>query len=272
MVKRIVKFLALILLLIAISTLGYLGLKTPSNDRNWRPELSRTTYGTINGDIVTLHNIRDFDWTTENNAIAKWKTETFNLNALTSTDMILSVWNSPLIAHTLVSFGFQDGRYVTFSLEIRRQMGQKYSPIAGFFKQYEQALIAATERDIIYLRTNIRQEDVTLYPINLTPQQRKDLFLSYVTRANDLQEKPKFYNTLLANCTTVPYALVKSFAPNVPFDYRVLISGLLPEYLYDLNLLLPQNTALDTIKSHAHITQKAIRHNADKDFSKHIRS
>ena len=245
----------------------------PSNDRIWKDELSRTVYGDVNGNIVTLYNIRDFTWHgSDKEYDQKWDTQTYDLESLESVDLYLSSWSSPLIAHTLVSFGFDNGRHVAFSVSIRKELDEDYSPIAGFFKQYELALLAGQERDMIYLRTHIRKEDVSLYPVQMNAEQRRALFLSYIRRGNALRDTPEFYNTITENCTTVPYQMIKTFVPGLPADYRVLFSGLLPSYIYDLGGF-GHDLSFEELQSRAHISASAQGYAPESgiDFSEFIR-
>jgi len=197
-------------------------------DRNWVPELVHTVTGTVDDRIVTLHNVRDFNWATGNEA---WIDRRFDLDKLQGLDVILSYWGSPNIAHAIISFRFDDVEPVAFSVEVRKQVGDKYSPTSGFFKTYEQAFIAANESDIVALRTNHRDpfEDVYLYPLKTKLPEVEALFLGYVKRANVLAENPAWYHTITANCTTVVFDLVRSFRKDLKFDKRILMSGLLPD-------------------------------------------
>lgn len=212
---------------------------TPREDRIWRPEVARGVTSDLNGDTAILKNVRDFNWITEDTATESWVTRTVDLTAITSLDVFLSVWDSPDIAHTLVSFGFADGQHVVFSSEIRKEAGEDFSSLGGFFKEFELVLIAAEERDIIRLRTDLRGEQVSVYPITLGPEARRTLFLSFLDLGNDLARAPRWYNTLTANCTTVPYHLARQLSDRVVLDPRVILSGRLPGYLYDLGILRP---------------------------------
>lgn len=235
--------------------------------------MSRTVYGDVDNNIVTLHNVRNFTWHgSDKDYDQKWDTQSYDLHNLDSVDLFLSSWSSPLIAHTLVSFGFNEGRYVVFSVSIRKERDEEYSSIAGFFKQYELALIAGQEQDMIYLRTNIRKEDVSLYRVHMNAKQRRALFLSYIRRGNTLRQKPEFYNTITENCTTVPYQMIKTFVPGLPADYRVLFSGLLPSYIYDLGGL-GHDLSLKDIHSRAQISAyaKSFVPESGIDFSQFIR-
>ncbi|MGE8636121.1 MAG: DUF4105 domain-containing protein, partial [Achromobacter piechaudii] len=112
----------------------------PSNNRQWIPEVARQTVGDIDGDLITLHNVRNFEWRTRTDYTPRWETRRYALSELQSVDVALSYWGRPAIAHALVSFGFGQDRYVVFSVEIRRKEGDNFSEIGGFFKQYELSL------------------------------------------------------------------------------------------------------------------------------------
>lgn len=232
----------------------------PTLYRDWALDVSQTVtaeFDVTDKNIVALQNIRDFDWRTEEDFTPQWKTAEYDLSQLQGIDLFLSYWGSPAIAHTLVSFGFQDGRQVVFSAEIRKDQQQSFSEVGGFFKDFELALIAAEESDIVYLRTNVRGERVYRYPINITPELARELFLLYADKANTLAQSPGFYNTLTANCTTVVFDMARVISPDVAFDYRVLLSGYLPEYLYDYNLTNGAST-VEQRHEEANINQLAI--------------
>lgn len=248
----------------------YLSL-TPRQDRDWAPELSRIVSADIDGPIVTLHDVRDFRWHDRDNGEARWRDMVVNLDQLQSADMITSVWSSPKIAHLLVSFGFADGQRVVFSVEIRRERDESFSSIGGFFRQFELALIAATEEDIVKLRTNHRIEDVRLYPLRLTPEQLRPLFLAYLELGNNLARSPEFYNTVTANCTTVVWQLVRVLKPDLPLHRGLLLSGLLPDWLYQLGVLDGEGN-LDALRESARITDRARAAPEGADFSAVIRA
>lgn len=242
--------------LLALLILGWWSTIRPSLDRIWAPDVSRTVTGTVEGDLVTLSNVRDFQWRTTEDAVENWKDATYDLSKINSVDVYLSYWSSPAIAHTLVSFGFEDGRHVVFSGEIRRQHHEVFSAIGGFFREFELAMIAAGEEDIIYLRTNIRKEDVYRYRIDVPLAGAREMFLSYVEMGNELAAKPEFYNTLTTNCTTIIFNMARILDPGLPFDHRILLSGYLPGYLYD-HQWIEQNGTLEDVEKRASIDAKA---------------
>lgn len=244
----------------------------PSHDRAWMPEVAQQTYGTVNGDLVTLHNVRDFEWRTPDDYDVRWETRTYDLSKLRSVDLVLSYWGHPAIAHTMVSFGFSDGEQVVFSGEIRRKLGDEFSEIGGFFRRYELSVLASTETDSLRVRTHVRDEEGYLYRVYMPDGQAaaRALFLSYLDTANQLREQPRFYNTLTANCTTIIYRLASKIVQGLPLDYRVLVSGYLPEYLYDLGALRGADT-IDEYRRRGHYTQRALSSPDPARFSRDIR-
>lgn len=224
--------------------LWYQGIE-PRQDRAWAIDVSRGVRATQSGDIVTLSDIRDFSWTTPDTATPRWIVRSYDLTTLDSVDMFTSVWSSPAIAHLLVSFGFANGDHVVFSAEIRRENGEAFNELGGFFRQFELVLIGATETDIVALRSQIRHETVTRYPVSLDADERRALFLAYVGLAQRLQAAPEFYNTVTANCTTVVWRLAHALRPDLPLGAGLVLSGYLPGYLARLGLLGGAGSRID---------------------------
>ncbi len=247
---------------------------TPSNDRDWQPETAQLLTGAVDASDpsrVALRNVRNFDWRTLEDFDAIREDRSYDLDALTGVDMILSFWTRPIFGHTLVSFGFEDGRHLVFSVEVRKEAGERYSALAGLFRSYEIAIVAAEERDVVRLRTSLRGEDVSLYRVALGPESRKRLFLDYVAAANDLAAAPKFYNTLFANCTTRVFRLIRQNLPHLPLDAALLLNGRLPDYLFDLGAL-DMRYPLEALREMSAITAVARSADPEADFSAAIRA
>jgi len=255
--------------LFAVVLLWWSGIK-PSNQRDWADDVSRPLTGRVEGHQVVLDNVRDFTWRSDDDYDARWETRRYDLDRLVSADAVLSYWGIGAIAHAMISFGFDDGSHVVFSVETRRERDEQYSPISGFFKQFETALIAADERDIIRVRTNVRGEDDYLYPLRMDKPAMRALFLSYVHAANELATTPAFYNTLTSNCTTIVYRMARQISPGLPRDIRLLLTGYLPGYLRKIGAL-DRNVPEDVQEQRARITTRARNSTAD-DFSRAIRS
>lgn len=243
---------------------------TPSNDRVWADDVARMLHGTVQGSVVTLENVRNFDWRADNDYTVRWETRQYDLDKLESVDMALSYWAGPAIAHTLVSFGFADGRHVVFSVEIRKERGEQFSEIGGFFKQFELSVVAAEERDILFVRAGPRGENVYLYPVHMPPRAMRELFLSYVNTANALTTTPRFYHTVTANCTTLVYHMVNAIVPGLPLDYRLLLSGYLPEYLYEQGGL-DKSVPLAVLRERAYVGPLVAAEDDPVAFSRRIR-
>jgi len=243
----------------------------PSNQRIWADDASHLLTGAVQGSNVTLNNVRDFTWRSDDDYDVRWETRHYDLDHLASADAVLSYWGSAAIAHAMISFGFDDGSHVVFSVEIRKQRGQQYSAIGGFFKQYETILVAADERDVIRVRTNVRGEDDYLYPLHMDKAAMRALFLAYVQDANKLTVTPEFYNTITSNCTTIVYRMARQIEPGLPRDFRLLLTGYLPEYLYKVGAL-DQSTPIEEQRQRARITDKARNSKPGDDFSRAIRS
>ncbi|MDQ0321351.1 drug/metabolite transporter superfamily protein YnfA [Pararhizobium capsulatum DSM 1112] len=256
--------------LLFVALLVWWNTVKPSNTRDWADEVGQMTTGTVVGNRVDLHNVRNFHWRTEADYDVAWEDRSYQLDQVVSVDLLLSYWSSPAIAHTLISFGFSDGRFVTYSVEIRKERGEAFSEIGGFFKQFETSVIAADERDIVLLRTNIRKEDVYLYRINMPAAAIRSLFLAYVEKTNELAAEPSFYNTVTANCTTIVYQMVARIVDGLPIDYRLLFSGYLPDYIATVGGFTP-GFDLTQLRAGGAISRRGQEAGDTPEFSKAIR-
>lgn len=258
-----------------IGLLGWWSGMQPSHDRQWIPELAKLPQIAREGQRITVTNVRNFHWRSETDYDQNWETRSYDLDAIEGADLFLSYWAGEKIAHLLISFTFRDAAPLTFSIEVRREQGEEWSALAGFFRSYEMAYVAADERDLIGLRTHARGEDVRLFRLRATPAQARDLLLAYAQDVNQLAREPRWYNTLTTNCTTVVYHLVGSVAPgwrfSLPLDPRVLLSGLLPGYLRDIGAVR-QDMPLEELVRRGRISERARTIPIDSpDFSRLIR-
>ena len=247
----------------------------PSNDRLWNDDVANQTTGTVTDNVLVVRNLRNFNWRSRADFDARWETRQYDLGRLRSLDMILSYWAGPAIAHTLVSFGFDDEDagvvdHVVFTVEIRRQHGQLFSEIGGFFKMYELCIVAADERDALRVRTNVRGEDDYLYRVRMAPEQIRSLLLAYVDAANRLVHAPRFYNTITANCTTIIYQMVKRIVGHLPLSPRLLLSGYLPEYVHAIGGL-DSRRPVSELRALGRFTQRARDADQSASFSADIR-
>ena len=256
---------------------GFLGLLVwwgsiaPLQDRQWADDVAQPLRARLEGNTLVVDNVRNFRWRSETDYDIAWERRSYPLDQVRSADVLLSYWMGPAIAHTLISFGFADGRQLVFSLEIRKERDEAFSALGGFFRKFEVVLVAADERDIVAVRTNARGEDVYLYRLaGLTPAALQALLRGYVHRAQQLERAPRFYNTLTSNCTTVIFDLVRQIVPHLPLDYRLLLSGYLAEYAQEVGGLVPGYSYVQ-LRDAGRITQRARSAGDAGDFSQQIR-
>jgi hypothetical protein len=243
---------------------------SPTNDRQWAPDVARSMTAAIDGDRVVVNNVRNFIWRSDVDFDQRWEQRTYSLSHLTNVDLIMSYWMGEAIAHTIVSFGFDNGERLAFSIETRKESDESYSSIAGFFKQYELAIVAADERDVVRVRSNVRGEDVRIFRLRMTPESARRLLREYLEEANDLARTPRFYNTLTSNCTTLVFEMVRVIHPGLPLDARVILAGYLPNYAYAVGAT-DTSMPFEKLRELSRIHDKAAQADADPNFSASIR-
>jgi hypothetical protein len=252
--------------------LAFFFLVRASNDRDWQPEVVNSPYATINGDKITIHNVRNFAYRTETDFDPRWETRTYDLSKLDSVDLIAVYWAGKAIAHVMMSFGFAGKDYVTVSIETRKERGENYSTLAGFFRQYELVYVVADDRDVVRVRTTYRQpqEDVYVYRVKAPLVNIRRGFLDYVKTMNVLRERPSYYNTLTTNCTTSILFHTRMNPESPPLSWKVLLSGYVADYLYELGRL-DQAQPFAELERLSLVNARA--HAADRDpaFSQRIR-
>ena len=258
----------------AVVLLWWLHLK-PSNNRNWEPDLAQTPWAEIADDKVTLHNFRFCDYRAEFDYTCQWLTKSLDLSKLRGVDLAITYWGSPYIAHPILSFQFGDDDYVAASIETRKEVGEGYSSVLGFFRQYELVYVFADERDLIRLRTNYRTgEEVYLFHTAASPQWARTLFLEYLARANQLHVYPAWYKALTRDCTTVIFRSMADIGRLPPgttlHNWQILLNGRSDEMLYKGGNLAG-GLPFPELKESAHINDAARQADDDPDFSRRIR-
>jgi Domain of unknown function (DUF4105) len=261
--------LAIVLGALAVVAGWWLTLK-PSNDRVWQPDVSQTAWAEINGDEVTVHNVRNCEYRTETDFTPHWEARTVRLSQITGMDVAINYWGSPWIAHPIVSFQFADALPVCFSIETRKTIGQQYSTLEGFYRQYTLIYIVADERDVIRLRTNYRREDVYLYHTLASPAQARQRFREYINTVNVLHENPRWYNAVTSNCTTSIRAQ-RAAKLRTPWDWRILLNGKADEMLYQDHAIATGGLSFSELKQRSLINERARAADKDPNFSHLIR-
>lgn len=226
------------------------------NDREWSPEMAQLLSYERQGDELVIHNVRNFDWTGPMEARERWEERRYDLTKLKSVDVLSLYFMGETIAHTYFSFVWEGGEALSISVEIRKEKGESYSEIGGFFKAYELSILAGDERDFYGWRVHYPEEDIQLFHTRADPSQARALLIKLLDAANKLAAQPTFYNTLTDNCTTETWLLTELMGAGNPIDGRMLASGHLPDMLYDLKLI-DTSHPLAELREKGHILPRA---------------
>lgn len=266
--KLLISFLSLLFIAYLLFSL----VMQPRNDRVWSVDQKILPKVKIQGNLVTIENIRNFEYQSTSDYTPQYYTKTFDTDKIQSVDFMVEPFSTnPGAAHTLLSFGFENGDYVAISVEIRKEKLETFSPIKGLLSQYELMYVIADERDVIKLRSNYRHDQVFLYPIKTSKENIQNLFMDMVTRAHKLEEKPEFYNTLTNTCTTnIVKHVNKLVSGRIPFDYRILLPGYSDTYAYELGLI-DTDLSFEDARKKFNINERALKYADSPDFSKMIR-
>jgi hypothetical protein len=242
----------------------------PSNARDWQRDVARIPTASIQEGKVTIHNVRNFAYRSETDYTEHWETRSYDLSKLRGLDLFVIYWGSPSIAHTILSWQFDDGRHLAVSIETRKEKGESYSAVRGIFRQYELYYVVADERDVVGLRTNYRHEDVYLYRLRTPPVRAQALLLDYLEAINRLARKPQWYNALQHNCTTTIRIHANNVVGGIPHDWRWLANGYLDELLYE-EAVLNRELPFAELKTVSYINPKAQAVALDATFFEAIR-
>lgn len=222
--------------LILINIITYQLIPGPTPEK-WQKPWAVAPEFEQQGDQLTIHNIRDFRYRTEEDSDAHYRTETYNLNQLCGVDFAECHWDGmEAICHTMLSFQFSDGRRLVVSAETRLPENVEQGAIPGLYKKYGILYLFGSEEDIFGLRTNIRHEDLSIYPLNIKQDGARKLLMHYVNLARKAQADHQAYNTVSDNCSTGLVTGFRLLVPDMPRKYDFLplhngsIAGLLINY------------------------------------------
>ncbi|MCX9156265.1 DUF4105 domain-containing protein [Niveibacterium sp. 24ML] len=244
-----------------------------SNDRAWLTDVSQLPTATIEGDTLVIKNLRNFEYrSSDADFVPHWETRRYDLSKLEGLDLAISFWGPTQYGHTILSWQFKDQAPLAISIETRKEKGEEYSAVLGFFRQFELYYVVADERDVLGVRTNYRKEQIRLYRLNTSPESARKLLEGYVESFNALARKPDWYNALTTNCTTAIFKNVKHvFGISRLFDWRIIANGHLDEMAYEervVNTTMP----LAELRTRSDITQRAKQAGSAADFSTRIRA
>ncbi len=244
----------------------------PSNDRPWKANLAVLPSARFRGDRVKVYNVRNCSYLDEDTYVLNYDDRTYRLSDLETLDFVVCPFKDlTSLAHTMLSFGFRDGQYLAVSVEVRLEEGESYSTVGGLMRQFEIMYVVADERDVMRLRTEVRDTDVYAYRTRMQPELVRELFVDVMKRVNTLKQRPEFYDTLMNNCTTNIVAHINRVQPGtIPWDPTTLLNGYADRTAYTLGFLVDYGSFEET-RRRAHINALAHQHADALDFSQKIR-
>ncbi len=242
----------------------------PSHDRPWRPEVAVMPRATVDGDKVRITGVRDFDYRSVDDMTVRYVERDVLLSHLNGLDFYISYWMPGPVAHTFVSFNFDNAPPIAISIETRPEVGEGFSPVASLFKQFELIYVVGEERDLVRVRTNYRNEEVHLYRIQTSAAAAQRLFLVYLERINELAERPEWYHLLKSNCTLNIVRYANAAGREGGRDLRHYLNGWADRYLFDA-ALLDGTASFEELRARSRINDVARSAGKGADFPARIR-
>ena len=242
----------------------------PSNDRDWQRDVSRTPTAERRGNVLTVRDVRDFEYRAETDFTERWEDRRYDLDRVAGLDLFVCYWGPTLYAHTILTWDFEGAPPLAASIETRKEKGESYRAVLGFFRQFELVYVLADERDVIRLRTGFRGERVFLYRLDTPPKGARALLEQYLSEANALAGQPAWYNAFTDNCTTAIWRNVRALSPDNPFDWRLLANGRLDRMLYERGRV-DTSQPFEELRQRSDITERAKACGSRAFFSRCIR-
>ena len=257
--------------LVVLASMAAWTLIRPSNERHWRPEVAVMPRITVTGDRIHISGYRNFEYRSVDEFTPRYEERELQLSKLKSLDFYVSYWQPGPVAHTFVSFGFEDADPVVVSIETRPEVGEGFDPLASLFKKFELIYVVGDERDIVGVRTRHRDEQVFLYRTNLSADAARRLFRVYAQRSNELAERPEFYHLLSNSCTVNIVRYANRIGRVGRFDIRHLLNGYSDRYLYDTGVI-DTSMPFAELRERSNITAAANAADGSPDFPARIRA
>jgi hypothetical protein len=243
----------------------------PSHDRPWRPEAAVLPRAAIDGDIVRISDVRNFQYRSRNDFTPRYEDREIDLSHLTGLDFYMSYWSEGLVGHTFLSFTFDNAPPLSISIETRPEVGEGFNPLASLFKQFELIYVVGDERDLVGVRAIHRNEAVYLYRLNTSAADARSLLLIYLKRINEIADRPEWYHLLSNNCTLNIIRYANAVGRPGGFDIRHLFNGLMDSYLY-YSGRVDTDLPFEELRRRS-LINTAVREAADaSDFSDRIRA
>lgn len=271
--KTMLWALLCVLVIVVVAGAVVVSRRRPTHERAWVGEQALLPAVTLTGDRAHVRNVRDFAYRSGTDFTPAYRKRTYDLDKLQRVWFGLSPfnrdWRGP--AHAFLSFQFSDGQYVAVSVEARREVGESYSIWKGALRHYELIYVIGEERDLVGVRV-VKDDPVYLYPMRATPEQARALFVRMLRRAQQVEQRPEFYNTFSNNCTTNILAPVNQIADkDIPFGLEILLPGYSDKLAHERGLI-DTDLPLEQARRRFEVNERARAAIAAPDFSARIRA
>ena len=242
----------------------------PSHQRDWRTDVAVLPRVMVEGDRARISGYRDFRYRGREDLDVRYLDREVDLSNLSGVDLFISYWQDGPMAHTFLTFRFENAPPVCVSIEARPEKNERFAPVRSLFKRYELIYVVGDERDIVGVRARHRGEEVYLYPIRVSAEAARRLFLIYARQINQLADDPEFYHLLSNSCTANLIRNAEAAGQKMPnFEGRFILNGWVDRYLHEVGLV-DQSVTFEELRRTARITEKA-KAARDENFSEDIR-
>ncbi len=268
------RYLLFVIGLLIVAFIIWQTAKTVPNTGDWQTPLSKLSTAEFNGDKVTVRNVRNFrykDGEEESDLIPNYYDRTYDLSKLSQVWYVSEPFKEiSAAAHTFLSFEFSNGDFLSISIEARKLKGQEYSLVLGALRTYPLMYIAADERDAILVRTNVRKDDVYVYPVRT--EKGRELLVDMLDEMNQLAKSPEWYNTITDNCTSRIASHVNRVTPGriTSLAWQSFVTGYADVFALEHGLL-DTNLSIDEARKKYYVTSKSQSIGDVPDYSRKIR-
>lgn len=271
-IRTLSTYTAITFLLVVMFFVSLFFIFKPSHDRAWEAGHEALPYISFSGATTTITNFRHFDWSGPFTAKQNYETKVFSIEDIQSVSVLISHFSEHEgLAHIFLSFELATSTPIVISLETRREVGEKFSPLLGILRQFEIIYVVGDERDLVGVRTNYRDERVYLYPTKATPLEAQQLFRNLASNINTVFAEPQMYNTLTRNCTNeITRQVEKMSNLSFPLTWKTILPGHFDEVLYEMDIIDNTMSFADTKQSHLINNQST--NLMDENYSEVIRA
>lgn len=231
-------FLQISIIICILISLFFL-LKKPSNERVWTDDAKVLPTFTISSSTVEVKNIRDWRYAKGEVMSKEFYSEIFDGEKIKQVYFLINPfgkWEG--VGHTFFLFEFEDEKTISVSVEARREEGEDYSAIKGLFNNYELWYTWGSAADLFSRRAVYHNEDLYMYPLLISKDTMKRLFIDIAQASNKIKSEPQFYNTISSNCTNTLADSANRVNPgSIPWNFARIFTGYSDNVLYKLKLI-----------------------------------